>query len=75
MTPAQSALRYIAEHEKREGRKPDSIPFTEKEWRDVESEAFIKYLVANPRNEFAGILVRFDASATALRESYLWIEP
>ena len=74
MTPAQSAVRYIAEHQIREGRKPDSVPFSVTEWAQIMSASYIVALGMDQRNEFDGILVRFDDRASMLRESYIWPE-
>jgi len=74
MTPAESAHRYIAEHERREGRKPDSVPFSVTEWVQTMGAAYIVALGMDQRNEFDGILVRFDEHASLLRESYIWPE-
>jgi hypothetical protein len=74
MTPEQSAHRYIAEHVRREGRKPDSVPFTASEWQSMKGRQPHVRMVKNMRKEFGGILVRIDHDAAALRESYLWSE-
>jgi len=72
MTPAESANRYIAEHVRREGRKPDSVPFTASEWQSIKGSQPHVRMVKNMRKEFGGILVRIDPDATRIRESFIW---
>lgn len=72
MTPELSARRYIAEYKHREGRTPDSVPFTAAEWQSMKGSQPHVRMVKNMRKEFCGILARLDPDATRIRESFIW---